>query len=503
MKMIDSLLNKITMYRLVVYELIFLLCVAGIMGSFGVLSYSPAFLAFSTAVIFCACWFVNRVFAYVFEAPYNPESTWITALILALIITPPTTWLDPQYLSLALWASAWAMASKYMFAIGKKHLFNPAAAGVAMTSVFLGLSASWWVGTPVLAPFVVVGGLLIVRKIHRFDLWWSFMTVFTGGILYFIIDYQLGLGQALSQSFLTAPVFFFGTVMLTEPLTAPATRWWRMLYGAGIAILILPNVSIGSFYFSPELALLAGNIAAYIVSPKQKLVLKLKEKIRLSRDVFEFVFALPERVAFKPGQYMEWTLAHAGADSRSIRRYFTIASAPEDSDLRLGVKFYSPSSTFKKALFAMQPGDTIVAAQRAGDFTLPRNREKRLVFIAGGIGVTPFRSMIQHMLDTGEKRPVTVLFANKTPDDVVYRDMFDRAQRELGIKTVYAFSDAPDASGTRFIDRAAIEREIPQYEDCLFYISGPQGMVTSLKDMLGELGIKRRNIKTDYFPGFA
>ena len=505
-KKIDSILNKVTMYRLVVYELVFLLAAAGVLGFLGILSYSPLYLAFSVAFIFSICWIVNGIFAFSFDAPYNPESSWITALILALIITPPHTFLDPQYLPLAFWASAWAIASKYLFAIRKKHIFNPAAFGVAMTALALGLSASWWVGTLAMAPFVLVGGLLIVRKIHRFDMWWAFLGTFTAGIVYFALHHGLNLGLSLSQSLIYAPALFFATVMLTEPLTSPPSRIWRVLYGAGVGFLFLPNVSIGSFFFTPELALLVGNLSAYIVSPKDKLILKLKEKIRLSQDVFEFVFTRDRYNAFRPGQYMEWTLAHAHADSRSVRRYFTIASSPTDRDIRLGVKFYAPSSTFKKALFSLQPGDSIVASQLSGDFTLPRDASEKLVFIAGGIGITPFRSMVQYLLDKGEKRPITILYANKTPADAVYRDTLDRAEHELGIKTVYAYTDpnAPQIVGSvRSIDAQVIAREIPDYKERTFYISGPQGMVSAYKDALLDMGIGRSNIKTDYFPGFA
>ena len=505
-KAIDNLLNKITMYRLVFYELLFLLIAAGVLGALGILAYSPLYLAFSAAFLFSVCWLVNGAFAWAFDAPYNPESTWITALILALIITPPTSLLDPQYLPLAFWAAAWAVASKYLFAIRKKHLFNPAAFGVAATAFFLGLSASWWVGTLAMAPFVLAGGLLIVRKIHRFDLWWSFLGTFVAGIVYFSLHHGLSLGLSLSQSLIYAPALFFATVMLTEPMTTPPTRVWRMLYGAGVGFLFLPNVSIGSFFFTPELALLVGNVCAYIVSSKEKLVLTLKEKIQLSADVFEFVFTPDRYIAFKPGQYMEWTLAHAQADSRSVRRYFTIASSPTERYLRLGVKFYAPASSFKTALNEMQPGDTVVASQLSGDFTLPMDRTKKLVFVAGGIGITPFRSMIQYLLDKKESRPITVLYANKTPADAVYREMLDRAEHELGIRTVYAFTGtgapAPAASAGS-IGPDLIAHEIPDYKEHTFYISGPQGMVSAYKDMLVGMGVGRSRIKVDYFPGFA
>lgn len=110
-KLIDASLNKITMYRLVLYELGFLLVVAGVLGSIGLLSYNPISILFSVIFILLVCWVTNQIFAYAFEAPYNPESTWITVLILALIITPPTAVFGAIYLPLAFWASAAAIAS--------------------------------------------------------------------------------------------------------------------------------------------------------------------------------------------------------------------------------------------------------------------------------------------------------------------------------------------------------------------------------------------------------
>lgn len=494
------------MYRLVVYELAFLLLVAFIMGFFGVFPVNPIFLVFSVAFIFSVSWIVNKIFARMFEVPSNPESTWITALILALIISPPTLWIDMQYLPLAFWASAVAIASKYILAIRKKHVFNPVAFGVAATSVVLGLSASWWIGTLPMVPFVLIGGLLIVRKIRRFDLWFAFIGVFTVGIAFYYFGRGLDVVRSLSQALLYAPTFFFATVMLTEPMTTPPSKLLRVLYGALVGLLFLPNVNIGSFYFTPELALLVGNVFSYLVSPKYKLNLKLKRVVRLSRDVYEFAFASDRPVSFRPGQYMEWTLAHSHPDSRSVRRFFTLASSPTERELSIGVKFYEPGSTFKKAMLAMSTGKSIVASEIAGDFTLPKNKNKKLVFIAGGIGVTPFRSMIQYLLHNREARPITLLYFNKTPNDAVYSDIFERAKKELGIKTVYSYSDdgvhlSPEALSALFAQ--TVKREVPDFLERKFYISGPQAMVTSYKAILRGIGVKRSKIKTDYFPGFV
>jgi len=130
LKFIDDFLNKITMYRLVLYYLCVLVVAALVFGLFGLLPYSPVNLLFSLVVILAVGWVVNTLFAKMFDAATSIESVYITALILALIISPvaPTNYAGIGFL---VFASAWAMASKYIFAVDKKHFFNPAAFGVA------------------------------------------------------------------------------------------------------------------------------------------------------------------------------------------------------------------------------------------------------------------------------------------------------------------------------------------------------------------------------------
>ena len=129
--LIDALINKVTMYRLVLYVCAALLIDATLLGATHFMSYTPLMILLSTAVIFAASWITNRMFAFAFDAPYNPESTWLTAFILALLITPASSFTDTAFYVLAGGASALAIASKYLLAIRKKHLFNPAAFGVA------------------------------------------------------------------------------------------------------------------------------------------------------------------------------------------------------------------------------------------------------------------------------------------------------------------------------------------------------------------------------------
>ena len=503
-KRMDNWLNQITMYRLIEYYLAFLIGIATLLSFAGVLAYDPFALLFSTGFLIAACWITNTIFARTFNVPTNLESAYISALILALIITPLKDYHDLFFLG---WAAVLSMASKYILAIRGKHIFNPVAFAVALTYFTINQSASWWIGSAPLLPFVIAGGVLIVRKIRRFDLVASFLIAALVTVVGFTILEGSNVISTLQNLIVASPLLFFAFIILTEPLTTPPTRRLQIWYGALVGFLFSPQVHIGSLYTTPEIAILVGNVLSYLVSPKAKLVLKLQQKIQLGPGLYDFIFAPQRKLAYAPGQYMEWTLGLDDPDSRGNRRYFTLASSPTESELRLGVKFYPHSSAFKESLLAMDEDSEIVAAQLAGDFTLPSNPNQKCVFIAGGIGITPFRSMIKYLLDTNQRRPITLFYANRTADEILYQDVFSNAKR-LGIKTIYTLTDpAGVPRGWRGyvgrIDAALIRHEVPDYRNCLFYLSGPNAMVNAFEDTLLKMGVRKGRIKTDFFPGFA
>lgn len=505
MKLIDTLLNRVTMYRLALYYLIVLLAVAELFSFAGVLPYDPYALLFTIGVAVAACGLTNAIFARAYGVPANVESAYITALILALIITPIQSSQDIWFVA---WAGVLAMASKYILALGHKHLFNPAAFAVALTYLALNQSASWWVGTAPMLPFVLLGGALLVRRIRRFGLVAGFVLAALAAVVLLTVAARQNVAAALEQTLLRSPLFFFAAIILTEPLTMPPTRRLQLAYGALVGVLFVPQFHIGSLYITPELAVLAGNLLAFAVSPKATRILTLRDKIQIAPDVYDFVFVPARRFAFAPGQYMEWTLGHADPDARGNRRYFTLASSPTEDTLRLGVKFYEHSSSFKHALLAMDARSEVVAAQLAGDFVLPSDPTQKCVFIAGGIGITPFRSMLKYLLDTRQRRPITLFYANRRVEDIVYRDVLDQAYYDLGIKTIYTISDTsslPPSWRGRVgnISPQSIAAEVPDYQSCLFYLSGPPSMVDAFRAMLAQMHVKPSQIKTDLFAGLA
>ncbi len=506
-KFVDSLLNKVTIYRLILYFLLLLVGIASVFGFFGMLPYSPLDLFINLFVSIATAYISNYLFSKIFKASTNVESVFITALILVLIM-PVKFPTNTIFIALA---SVLAMSSKYFLAINKRHIFNPAAFGAVIMFFISGQAAVWWIGTPIMFPFVLMGGLLMLRKIRRGKLVFNFLLVYLliiGADLIFRTGSLLSAISAWQISVVDSALLFFMLVMLIEPLTSPATKNLQKYYGYIVAFFyIAPQLRIIPFAIAPEMALCIGNIFAYILSPNYRLDLPLKWKKQLSPDIFEFAFDKPQKIKFLPGQYMEWTLQHKNIDSRGNRRYFSIASSPTEKEIAIAVKFYNPSSSYKKTLVNLVKGQKIIAAQVAGDFILPKDLKKPIVFIAGGIGITPFRSMIQFIIDRKLQSNIVLFYSNRAVNEILFSGIFQKAE-DYGVKTIYTLTDInkipSDWTGEKgYITESMIARYAKDYVKRTFYISGPQLMVQNFEKLLLGMKVKKGNIITDFFPGYS
>ena len=126
----------------------------------------------------------------------------------------------------------------------------------------------------------------------------------------------------------------------------------------------------------------------------------------------------------------------------------------------------------------------------------------------GGLGSPPFRSMIKYLSDMNDKRDIILLYSNKQESEIVYKDVFEEAEKKIGIKVVYTLTDKEDVSPSwkgqkGRVDEAMLTAEVPDYKERVFYISGPHAMVTAYELLLHRLGIPRERIIIDYFPGFV
>lgn len=317
----------------------------------------------------------------------------------------------------------------------------------------------------------------------------------------------IALTDSIEQAFTAWPLVFFGTIMFTEPRTMPPNRRNQIIFGILVGLIFAFPFKIGPLASTPELALLIGNIFAFWAGARRNFLLTLSEKTKIAQSIYGFSFTPDNKPDFKPGQYLEWTVPHRRPDFRGNRRFFTIASSPTEESLQLGVKISEKSSSFKKALLERVKGDTVTAGLLAGDFTLPEDQAQKLVFIAGGIGITPFRSMVKYIIDTKQKRDIVLFYAVSDPSEFVYREIFEKAGYSHLLKTVYVITHAEKAPNPwhgekGHITPEMVKQHVPDFNKRLFYLSGPNAMVHGYKELLEKMGVKRTRIITDYFPGF-
>jgi ferredoxin-NADP reductase/Na+-translocating ferredoxin:NAD+ oxidoreductase RnfD subunit len=521
MSAVDSFLNRITMYRLVLYGLWVLAGVATVEAFLGWLSFTPIDLIVSLLLLLLSTRAVNAACALFTKATPTPESAYVTALILFFILSPIQSSTDALFFLLA---GAIAMLSKYLLVFGKKHIFNPAALAALVLSVAGTGLVVWWIATPVLLPFVLIIGFLVIRKVRRFELFWYFALTALAVCLAraALLGSSFSLVASASEFLTSFPLFYFGAFMLTEPQTMPANEGHRRIFAVLVGFLFSVSFAFGPLTASPELTLLLGNLYAFAVNMRKRVTLSLHSVTKLSRDAYEYAFvaSVPSTsynaqailndanasFRFQPGQYLEWTLGHKSPDKRGIRRYFTIASAPSDPYVRLAVKMPVESSTFKAALRGFKKGNEITAAGVYGSFLLPKNPDTGILAIAGEIGIAPFISMFRELAALHERRDVVLIYAATTPLDFAYEQELEEFQDSIGLKVIYLPTDFSELAGwngpSGYITDELIHKEVPDYKDRTWYLSGPNAMVESYRMFARQLGIARRAIKTHHFPGF-
>jgi len=510
MQHVDRFLNRFTMYRLTLYYLAALLALGFGLSFFGVVSGGPVAVVSTTGILLASCWLANLLLSRIWKVRANPESSLITALILALISGPVSVLADPRHAAVLALSGAAAVASKYLLAFRRQHALNPAAFGAFISAVAFGTYATWWVGNAAMLPLVAVGGFLLVRKISRFRFLGAFLLAFVVSMAALSFAQGLSLGMVLQSVgfvFRQSALVFFAVVMLTEPMTSPKRLALQVLYGAIVAFLYQPLLTMFGQNLTPEEALLVGNLFSFFVSPSRKLKLSLKGRKEEGTGITSFTFPRPPAFSYRAGQYMEWGLPIRRADSRGTRRYFSLASSPTEPDLLIAARIPTDPSSYKEALERLSVGDRILAGELGGDFVLPRDPRVPLAFIAGGIGITPVRAMIRHMLDTGEGRDIVLFYSNRTEQEIAFRCVFDEAARTAGLHAVYTLTDLarvrPSWCGGRGpIDADMIRTEAPGYASRRFYISGPPAMVNGMKAVLRSMGVHRGNIRSDSFTGY-
>lgn len=483
----QRILDGITMYKLLAGGLSVLAVLALVLRYFEVFTYSSfGTLAILLPVIMTVCYGVNLLLAKLYGVPANHESSAITGFILFFVLAAPSDmvgWLGIVFAGLV------AMASKYVITSRGAAIFNPAAFGVFIVGLLAIGDGAWWVAnTGLFIPFLLFG-LVVLMKLRRFELFLAFAVP----ALVMIIARTVGADMSVSQAFIAAvtlyPIIFLGTIMLTEPGTMPRTNYKRLFYAGIVGLVFGSQLSTEFIATSPHLALLIGNLFTFAVTRQTSTRLKLVSKKQLSPTTYDFTFQPERRIAFQAGQYMEFTLPGIPYNLRGNRRTFSIASAPDNPQIHIGIKLYEPGSAFKKALRSLPVGGQILGNHIAGDFLLPRDTAAPVVMIAGGIGITPFISMLEQMVLSGKARDVNLYYFVADASEVVYKDVLKKA-RDLGAKI-----ELRPGSGKRLTDA-----EVATMKDSQIYISGPPGLVNAYHAQLQKSGAKAVHI--DYFTGY-
>lgn len=487
---VDDFLNGITMYRLVVYVLGLLLAVSAVFMITGVLSYSFSGFIATSGVLLAACFAANMLLSRLRRVVPNHESGLVTALILACIL--PQTHTLERAMIVAL-TGVIAIAVKYLLVWRGSHFLNPAATAAVVVSLTGLLPVTWWIANPSLFIPMALLGVLVLRKTRRFILfgWFALAAVMVTLLVAMVGGWELG--SVLQTLVLSYPLLFLGCIMLTEPTTLPAGRLPIALYGGLVGVLFASQLDLGFVSMSPHLALVIGNVFSMVVTPKRGLRLRLEACNEIAPRIYDAVFTQPAggRLPYAPGQYMEWTIPGVPFDNRGNRRTFTIASSPTEDRLRIGIKTYQSSSAFKRRLLELKPGALVMAGHVGGSFTLPPRSSGKLLFVAGGIGVTPFRSMVKYLMDTHESRDIILIYAAHK-GEFVYRKIFGMAEK-YGVKTFYFTEQLTDV---------AIREMAPDFTERIPYVSGPQPLVRGVSDALVRMGVSRSRIRTDLFTGY-
>ena len=490
--LLDRVTGRVTMYRLVVLVLLVIALAAVVLSVAGVLPFPPAGLVAALAVALLVGYGTNRLFGAIRRIRPHAESGVITGLLGFFLLLPLGT---PQALGALALAVALGNLSKFVLVVRGRHVANPVAVG-AVVVLLTGLSgATWWVATPVLLPFVVLGGALVVRRAGAWDLALPVVVVGVAGTVLGLVGVGTAPAVALWTAVASSPTLFLAAFMASEPLTAPPRRWQRLLVGTLVGVLLPLPLHVGPVPMTPEIALVLANVVAFAFGPRRRLRFVLEQREAHPGGVTDLRLRPEAPLRIRPGQYLELSLPGAKQDARGLRRAFSPASAPGDV-VRILTREPERPSAFKRALAAVPVGGTIAGSAVAGDFLPPRDPAAPVVWFAGGIGVTPFLAMAA----AEPARDAVLVWRLGAEDDPAWAADALRGVRVLvvGPDTVPLPAGweriGPDLGSARLPD---VVRDLSRRTA---YAAGAPSWVATARRVARAAGIRR--LRTDRFLGY-
>lgn len=237
--------------------------------------------------------------------------------------------------------------------------------------------------------------------------------------------------------------------------------------------------------------------------------LKFKNKVQVADGTWSFAFEKPTDFAFEAGQYIALVLPRLVApDGRGPVRSLSISSAPSEPDLMFSVRI--TESGFKQTLMALEPGETAQATQPIGHFTLTHASDgKRIVFLAGGIGITPVRSILVEAKHTDNRRPFSCFYSNRQMKDAAFHDeLRSLALPDYQYVTTLSQETLPCTRANEergYICESMLRKYLPADEvtTSWYYVAGAPAFIEAMESMLASMGIAKERVVNDPFTGLV
>jgi len=233
---------------------------------------------------------------------------------------------------------------------------------------------------------------------------------------------------------------------------------------------------------------------------------QIKEKQDVAKGTLLVTFDLfGEEVDFKPGQYFFVTLPEVGYDDeKGLRRHITVVTSPNEKGV-LGLATRMRDSAFKRTLAELPIGAEVEVEQPKGDFTLPAETTRPLVFVAGGIGITVFRSMLLYIREQGLSYRVTLVYSNRDRQSAAFIDELQELERQIPeFRLILTMTQDPGWEGeTRKIEARFLKdylgKDLDRYT---FLVAGPPAMAEAVQKVLEEAEVNEENLVVERYSGY-
>lgn len=233
----------------------------------------------------------------------------------------------------------------------------------------------------------------------------------------------------------------------------------------------------------------------------------LQGREEVAEGTMAFHFSKPENFEFRAGQALDWTLTNPPeTDAEGNTRAFSIVSPPFASDLMIATRMRD--TAFKRVLRNAPLGTKIKIEGPSGSFVLHRKAEKPAVLLAGGIGITPFMSIIQQAGHDKAPHQLYLFYSNRRPEDAPFLQVLrDEAGKNPNFHLIPSMSEMEKShrewkGETGFINKEMLTRHLPSLQGPIYYIAGPPAMVTAMRQMLAGAGVDEDDIRTEEFAGY-